>query len=552
MLLAPLFARFRRRAALKTTTVEPGTSSGEQRTFPDSPRPANAARTIATNSAWLTADFILGTIGGLAASIAVAHLLGPVKVGYYSYLLWAVTAAATASGLGIPSATRKFAAECLGAGQTGLALAILERAWKAQRVIALIAGTAALAVVFFFVGAEQRTYALVGALCLAPTILMEIPAAGAAAAQQYRATVVPSLIASVVNLAGVALSLILRWDLVGLCASLLTARLLALALRRLSLGRVTASLRRNSAAAKPGTVDRELDGRLRRFCAGAAAVDLLNLVVWDRSEIFFLGRFCDIREVAFYAIPFNIINQVLLLTRSYTSSASVHLMSKIGSDIQGAKALTTTLLRYLAMMAFPLLFGLAALSRPLVQVVYGSAFHPAATILAILAIFSIVRAALTLVLLLYSAFELQGLAVRVMAVCAAFNLLLDLLLIPKHAALGAAVASAIAQCAGISALWFVLASRLRLVLGWRRLLPVAAAAVGAVIPAAVLAVIWPPWPALLGGILSGALLYAPLMRVAGAMRKSDQEHFRSLLPLIPAPLRTPAARLMNWLVQGAA
>jgi O-antigen/teichoic acid export membrane protein len=226
-------------------------------------------------------------------------------------------------------------------------------------------------------------------------------------------------------------------------------------------------------------------------------------------------------------------------------------MTKIGSDVRAAKDLTTALLRYLAMMAFPLLLGLAALSRPLVQVVYGSAFRPAAKILAILAVFSIVRAALTLVLLLFSAFDIQGLAVKVMTACAALNLLLDLLLIPKHGALGAAVASAIAQCAGISMLWFVLASKMQLRLGWRRLLPIAAAAIGTVIPAAVLAVVWPPWPALLGGTLAGVVLYAPLMRIAGVLKKSDQEHFATLVPLIPVRLQFAATRLMSWLTQDA-
>jgi len=550
-LLASLFAPFRGRGALESTPDVPEIHPEVRRQVSNSAGPSSAARTIATNSAWLTVEFVLNTIGGLAASIAIAHVLGPVKVGYYSYLLWAVSSAAIAAKLGIPSAARKYAAEYLGAGQTGVALAILDRAWRAQRAIALVLGLGGLAVVFLFIGAEQRPYALVAALCLAPTLLMEIPTAGAAAVQQYRVTVVPSIIASTLNLVGVALALIFRWDLTGLAISLLIARVLDLALRRYSLGRVTAGLRRSSADSVSDTIDRQLESRMRRFCVGAAAVEMLNLVVWDRSEIFFLGRYCDIREVAFYSIPFNIINQVLLITRSFTSSASSHLMTKIGSDVQAAKDLTTTLLRYLAMMAFPLLLGLAALSRPLVQVVYGSAFHPAARILAILAVFSIVRAALTLVLLLFSAFDIQGLAVRVMAACAVFNLLLDLLLIPKYGALGAAVASAIAQCAGISLLWFVLASKMRLRLGWRRLLPIAAAGIGAVIPAAVLAVVWPPWPALLGGTLAGAVLYAPLMRIAGAVKKSDREHFGSLVPLIPVRLQRAATRLMNWLIEGA-
>jgi O-antigen/teichoic acid export membrane protein len=500
----------------------------------------------------MAVDFLLGAVGGLAASVAIAHALGPAKVGYYSYLLWAVSSVAAAAGLGVPAATRKYAAEFFGAGDTRAALDIVDRTWNIQRVFATSAALGSLAVVAFFVPGQHRIYAVLAALCVVPTMLLEIPTAAAAAAQRYQAFVVPSIIGAALNLSGVALSLVFRWDLAGLSASLFTARCVDLWLRRRAFARI-AVRRAGQPAALTGTNRNPcLTRRIRRFCAGSAAVQLLSLIVWDRSEVFFLGRFCDARQVAFYAMPFNMISQALLTTRGFASSAGAHLMNKVGSDRVAARCLTAVMLRYVAMIALPLLLGLAALSRPLVTLLYGIDFQPAAAILAVLATFAVARAAITPVLHVFSAFEMQGRALAVMTFCAAANLLLDWFLIPVRGALGAAFANGLSQCAGICALWLVLAREMRIHLQWRGMLPIAGAAIGAVTPAAAIALALPPWPALLIGVTAGVILYPTLLRALKAIDPADLERFTSLVLLVPVLLQPPTLRLIAWLAPESA
>jgi len=87
----------------------------------------SSSRKVAVNSAWLALEAVVSLLGGLAASVAVARVLGPEKVGYFSYLLWAVSAVTTAASLGVPGATRKFAAEYFGAGRIRAGLDVVGR-----------------------------------------------------------------------------------------------------------------------------------------------------------------------------------------------------------------------------------------------------------------------------------------------------------------------------------------------------------------------------------------------------------------------------------------
>jgi O-antigen/teichoic acid export membrane protein len=518
---------------------------------PPAPGGASTARTVAVNSAWMTLEVVAGAAAGLAASVAVARVLGPRQLGIYSYLLWAVAAAANAGALGMPAAVRKYAAEHLGAGRVATALAVVARMWRLQSAVAAATCAAALLAAYFWIAPEHRLSALLAALGIGPAILMGIPTAASAAAQRAWAVVVPSLAAAAVNLAGIALSLYFRWDLPGLAGSLLAARLVDLCLRHRFFRAVSIQLRRMAPGGPDRGIDKELARRMRRFCASAAVLQVLNLVVWDRSEVFFLARYCDIREVAFYSIPFNLTAQALLFARAFSSSAGAALMQSVGGSKDAARAQAPVLFRGLAIFMFPMLLGAAALSGPLIHVVYGDAYRPAVAVLALLSAFAVARVALAPLLFAFAAFEIQSRAVAVTAGCAAVNVALDFLLIPAHGALGAALANGISQTAAVVLLFAFLAREARVDIAWGPVFRIAAAATAAAAPAAAMAFAFSPVFALAAGILTGAVLYGPLLRRTGALDRDDRKRLEPLVPLFPRPLRRPAARLLFWLTRQA-
>lgn len=512
----------------------------------------SSSRTVAVNSAWLTLEATVGLFGGLAASVAVARVLGPEKVGYFSYLLWAVSAVTIAASLGVPGATRKFAAEYFGAGRIRAGLDVVGRTWRVQAFTAAAAAAVALAVVLAVIGPEHRLFAALGALTVAPTILLEIPTAASAAAQQNRAIVIPAVISATLNLGGVGLCLALGWDLPGLAASLLLARILDMALRRMFFARIAAGLRASVAGRPDPPADAADSARIRRFCLHAAALQLLYLVVWDRSEVFFLERFCPIEQVAFYAIPFSMASQALIFARTFSATASVNLMTKVASRTEAARAQTALIVRYLFVFITPLLFGLAALSGPIVRTFYGAAFEAAAPVTAILAVSSLARAALTPLMFTLAAFERQGRAIAVTLACAVLNVALDFALIPSHGALGAAVANGIAQLAAAGGIYAYLTRSMGISLDPGRLLRVAAAAAGCVLPAAALSFTAPAWVALGAGVAAGVALYPPLLKVFRASAQGDSDRVNEVAPLLPRPLRAPAKRVLEWVTRPTA
>ncbi len=499
----------------------------------------------------MTLDAVVGLAGGLAASIAVARVLGPRQLGYYSYLLWAMSAVTAAAAMGVPAAAQKYAAEAFGAGGIQAGLGIIRRTWRIQSAISGITAAAALAVVAFVVPPQHRFYAAIGAASIAPAMLMEIPTSANAAAQRYGATVIPSIIAAIVNLAGIALSLASGWGLPGLAGSLLASRLADLALRRSFFARVSSELR-SGAPAGPAPPGPDLVARMRRFCLHSAALQILNLIVWDRSEVFFLERYRAIQDVAFYAMPFNITTQALVFARAFSSTAGVNLMTKAGSRTDAAKAQAAVNVRYLALFMLPVLLGLAALSGPLIRTLYGTAYSPAVPVLALLGLFAVARAVLAPLLIVLAAFEAQVWAVRVTLGCALLNIALDFLLIPAHGPLGAALANGIAQSTAVFGIWMCVTHHAGIDLQSATLVRVAAAAAGAVIPAAVLSLVSPAWFAIGAGVACGAALYPLLIRAAGAMQPGDRLRMAGLIPLLPRGVRGAAGRLLYWITPSEA
>src|SRR4029077_17136487 len=66
----------------------------------------------------------------------------------------------------------------------------------------------------------------------------------------------------------------------------------------------------------------ELKARLIQFCKQATFMTLLEIVVWDRSEVLFLQHYSTMSQVTFFSQPFNWVSQWLLLLPRVVASAA--------------------------------------------------------------------------------------------------------------------------------------------------------------------------------------------------------------------------------------
>ena len=178
----------------------------------------------------------------------------------------------------------------------------------------------------------------------------------------------------------------------------------------------------------------ELRIRLIRFCWQSTVLLALDLVVWNRSEIFFLERYSAIVQIAFYSICFNIVESLLVLPRVLAWSADTTMLVQQGRAPGTVAKLAVTTMRFMALFSIPAAFGLAALSDPAMRLVYGAKYIPAIPVLLVTALFSMGRAMQLPAQRLLSATENQGFLVGWGLLLAALNVGANFLVIPKAAA----------------------------------------------------------------------------------------------------------------------
>ena len=121
------------------------------------------------------------------------------------------------------------------------------------------------------------------------------------ARSDFAPNTISSIAASTVHVASVLASLALGLDLPGLAAALLLSRVVDCALRFALLRRRWPAFQ--ALLASQTSLPGDLRARIVRFGAQSTVLLVLDLVVWNRSEVFFLKQLCDIRAVAFFSWP---------------------------------------------------------------------------------------------------------------------------------------------------------------------------------------------------------------------------------------------------------
>ncbi len=508
-------------------------------------RSSNRSRTIAANSFWSSLDGAVTIVAGLVSSIAVARLLGPLKLGYYGYIMWISAATSQLAGTGVPLATRKYLAEYIGRRDYSQCRRIIRSSYRYQGAIALCVLAGGLLFARYGVSEEHRLFATIAIVSLLPSLLLGVTSSINVAFEDFRSNVLSSIVATLVNFCGIVLSLVFRWDLVGLASSLLVSRAADLSIRYLASRRQVSRVL--AAAGGEGEPDQLLQGRILRFCLQAAALQVLNLVVWDRSEMLFLERFSDIRQVAFYSISFGITQHLLTAPRAFGYAASTNLMVRVGEDESAARGMTATIVRFTSLIALPLAFGMAALSGPVVRLLYGAQYLPAIPVLAILAMFNSARALVMPGQQLLTALDKQSVVLKRLAIAAAVNIGLDLALIPRFGAVGGAVANGCAQTFCLILIWRGAIRHAGAVFPTGKLLRIGAAAILMTLGVAGLVWILPSLAAALLGVPLGALAFVIGLRLLKALEPQDVERLASIQDRLPAAVRAVYGVVLGFL-----
>lgn len=497
---------------------------------------------IARNSLWIALDVVSALIGGAVISVLVARLMGPERLGHFSYVMWVAGMAGTLATSGIAVALRRYAAEAVGRSDWVTVRALVRTTFRWQAVAATVVISSGTAVVVTLVPPQHRAFTLLAVLSVFPFMLMAISAGAVEATQRYDKSVKASVMGNLTNLLGTIAAVAFGWDLVGLTAALLASRLLDCILRYRAYRECFASI--------PDTPSREsldpsLRGRVVRFAGQTTVLLAINVVVWDRSEVFFLKQLGPIQEVGFYSLSFSIVRQVLTIPGILAAAAGANLLVEQGRDPARLGSVAAQVVRFLGLLSFPLALGLAAISGPLVRLLYGEAFRPAIPVLVVVAVLGLSNAFLMTAEHLLAATENQGFRWRWGAVAAALNITFDLLFIPWAGALGAAVANGLAQGVATAGLWAFVIRRLGVRPPWSRLSRMLLSAFLMALLCGVVASLLPLLPGLVIAVLLGLITYPVLLRLTRSLDMSDQPRLLSLEGYLPGWLGARYAQVVR-------
>jgi O-antigen/teichoic acid export membrane protein len=499
-------------------------------------------QTVARNSLWYGLELACGIITAFATSIPLARAIGPEKLGYFNYVAWLTSLSAMIGGLGLAAATRKYMAECLNDGRLGAARAIFSTTFRFQLIATSVIVGGCLVIVFAFGAPSYRAISTFLVLSLFPAMLVTIPAQANVGAETMRMNTLASMSANVVHICSVALSLHFGWDLLGIAIGVLTFRTLDFGIkwvtawnwiRRLPVEPLPASLR----------------SRLINFSSYNLLLMVLNVVVWDRSDIVFLKALSgDIAQVSFYTVAFNLTEKIQLLPSAFTGAMGASIQAQFGRDKARLPQIMSGALWYTFLCGLPLMVGMAALSGHLIPLLYGIRYSPAAPVLAVGALFAVLRCHMPAWNVL-EAMEKQRFLTLWMCGAAASNILLDIWLIPRYGALGAAFANGSAQM--LAAAGVVIRAKVVC----RARLRLASAARGALAAALMASVVVAISQSGAGGplmvpiqVIVGGVVFLLALRAFMALNLEDRERLLQLQSAVPVRLRERFCRSVRFLI----
>jgi O-antigen/teichoic acid export membrane protein len=315
---------------------------------------------------------------------------------------------------------------------------MLAWAWRIQAVAALVGG--AVVVLAGYRSPDQQAAWTLAAVASAMGILHTVPSAVLIGMQRWRAATIVGLLTGLAGTVGTVAVLAAGWGITGMFAVAAVVAIVHVP--------ITAFLARRglqTVAPVRGPAG-DLPRRVLRFAAGASLGVVLTLVVWRRSEFFFLNRYSDDVQIAMYSIAFAAMTALGYVPTAISGVLSPAIATLLGAgESERIRSGFSRSIRLVTLLTIGLTAGVLALGPTAFIVVYGPAYRPAGRILLIMLAFFPVVPLINLCYALFVGLGKQAFPLVTGAIGAVFNVLADFVLIPRHGAAGAALANGGAQ-----------------------------------------------------------------------------------------------------------
>jgi exosortase len=409
--------------------------------------------TLVRNTVWYGLVTFLGLGSGLLMSVILARGLGPERMGDYSYVLWLSRVMTTVATLGFAVATVRYTAAHLGRGEPGLAKGFMGILLRGQVAFTALVVAIAIPAILLLAPESLRWALIVCALGLFPITIEAAYTHAVYGAQRYDLTTRVSTLKMVLHLGSATAVVLLGGDIVGLMIGLMLGTAVTAFVQRRAAHRLYPD--------RPDPVPPAALLELRQFLVPLSVVTMLDALVWDRSELFFLRLYTSSEDIAYYSLAFGLASRLMVIPFIVVGALMPALSTLHGAGkLDEFGRVYRRALRYVALVGAPLAAVTWALAPGLIDILYGPAYAPVAMLLGPLLAVSVVGVMRQVAWAALRAIGDRRWTLHATWISAVVNLAAAAVLVPAYGTVGAVAANAAAQLLA-SVLAFVALARLQ-------------------------------------------------------------------------------------------
>ena len=406
---------------------------------------ATTSASVLRGSAWSFAARGLPQAYVLLISVLAARYLGPAGMGRQSYIAFVALSVTMLFTGGLSVALMRFIGEALGRDEASLVRGLMRWAWAVGFGGAAIGGGALLLAAA--AGADPESAWVLAGVGSSLGILHAIPTALLIGAQRWREASIVGLITGTLTVPAVFIVFELGGGITGLFAVEAAVAAVNLAWTTVFARRVLNGLAKRSQRSP------ELRRRTAIYAAGLTVNVFLMVIVYKRSEFFFLERWSSDSEIAIYSIAFAATTALALLPEAITSTVMPAFATLFGAgQMDRLHAGFARGMRLLALSSLPVTAGMLALGPDALRLIYGDDYSGTEPVLRIMMVVFPVLPLLNVCYALMIGLGRMRALVLGNAAAAVVNIALAVILIPPYDARGAAVANSVAQVVVAAAL----------------------------------------------------------------------------------------------------
>jgi|GEM_PF-4050007 len=402
---------------------------------------------ITKNSLWATFSFIIASLCNFAISIAITRYFGKEIYGQYSYFLWLSGIMGIVAGFGFQQTLTKFLPKYFFQKKDPKSpeektKIIFQKLLAFQIYGSIIIAILCIVGIGFFENLikfhqdQKGLLLIITFLSIVPVSLNTFLNSSFSALQEFQKLSRISIITSVINLVLVIIAVATQQNLTNFLwlyggINLLSSILLLFKSRQLL---------------KKPKGKNAFKEKLFSYSAYAYVSIVCTQIVWERSEIFFLGMFSNSDQIALYTLSYSLAVLFISVWGPLNSVMNSTTSEVVATEKQDKLMMITQHgTKYLAIIILPLALIASLFIGDVVSLVYGKNFQDVALLFPFLVLSHCIAVIITPAGSIPMLKQEMKKSMFFNIGTAAINIVLDYYLIVKYQAVGAMLANVISQ-----------------------------------------------------------------------------------------------------------